>query len=289
MDASIKYARGTVWLANLPDNFEEGVQGGTRHILIISNNQGNATSPSVIAVPLTSKYKKQLSVNVYWFDTENNKGNTALCSQLRPINKNRLIEYKYTLSDEYMEKVENAIKLSLDIRKREALNSAILNTPIENNTVENILQLLKDENSIRKSYEYMCEILLAVRDCIKDTNKITETNNTEINNREINKESNEVEKAKPLKVRKTKKAEEYIKDILDAPKSIEQKESTESTIDKRRKTNRTSKWTDELIRQFMLDSDTNTSGMSVEEIMAKYSIGTRNSYYTLKSKFKREK
>lgn len=50
---------GDIYFARLKTNIQNGIQYGTRPVIVISNNKGNKHSPTVIVIPLTSKIKKR--------------------------------------------------------------------------------------------------------------------------------------------------------------------------------------------------------------------------------------
>ena len=64
-----KIKRGDIYYANL-NPVIGSEQGGTRPVLIISNDMGNKYSPTVITVPISSKKKNSLPVNLQAACTE---------------------------------------------------------------------------------------------------------------------------------------------------------------------------------------------------------------------------
>ena len=111
----VEIKRGDVFWANLePTKGSE--QGGIRPVLIIQNDTFNIYSPTVIVAPLTSKKpsKKYLtSIFVSKEDLKMKKDSTILLSQIRTIDKRRILKKVSSLDKETMEKVELAIKISL--------------------------------------------------------------------------------------------------------------------------------------------------------------------------------
>jgi mRNA interferase MazF len=108
--------RGEIYYAKLGASIGSE-QGGTRPVLIVQNDVGNKYSPTTIVVALTtSRNKKKLPTHVL---IRNNKRNglnsdsTALCEQIRTIDKSK-IEGKIGLVDnETLDNVLSAVKVSL--------------------------------------------------------------------------------------------------------------------------------------------------------------------------------
>ncbi len=94
-------------------------QGGIRPCLIIQNNTGNSHSPTVIIAAMTTQSKNNLPTHVavssedYCLDI-----NTAiLLEQIRTIDKSRLLSFVGRLSDSTMQKVDEALHISLALKK----------------------------------------------------------------------------------------------------------------------------------------------------------------------------
>ena len=117
MDTNWEYRRGDIYLANLnPINGSE--QGGTRPVLVISNNNGNHFSSVLIVAPLTSRSTKK------WLPTQVRlpesfkalDGKTVIMlEQIRTIDKERIVEYLGKVNLSQMVAVEVAIIISLGI------------------------------------------------------------------------------------------------------------------------------------------------------------------------------
>lgn len=112
---TIKYVRGQVWYVkdNSPISKydqDNSIEHGNRPYLIFSSNEGNAYSPIVSGIPITSKIKSK-SVNYTYRDF---KGDDycILCNMLTPISKSCITRYMYTLSDEDMKEVEKRVLIA---------------------------------------------------------------------------------------------------------------------------------------------------------------------------------
>ena len=109
--------RGDVYLAVL-DPVIGSEQGGRRPVVIVQNNAGNLHSPTVIAVPLTGSASKPL-LPTHAVIPQGEGGlwlaSTALCEQVRTLEKTRLLRYLGTLGPERLTQVDRALMISLDI------------------------------------------------------------------------------------------------------------------------------------------------------------------------------
>ena len=119
MEKTIK--RGDIYYAEL-NPVIGSEQGGTRPVLIISNDIGNRHSPTVIVAAITSRVhtKAKLPTHTAIRDFEGlNKDSIILLEQIRTIDKKRLQEYIGMLSESEMARVDKAlaIRVSLNILK----------------------------------------------------------------------------------------------------------------------------------------------------------------------------
>ena len=93
-------------------------QGGTRPVLIISNDIGNRHSPTVIVAAITSRVhtKAKLPTHTAIRDFEGlNKDSIILLEQIRTIDKKRLQEYIGMLSESEMARVDKALAISVSL------------------------------------------------------------------------------------------------------------------------------------------------------------------------------
>ena len=93
-------------------------QGGIRPVLIIQNDTGNRHSPTIICAAITSKMNKaklpthvELDSNRY----EMVKDSVVLLEQLRTIDKRRLKDKVCHLDNEILDKVDKALRISLEL------------------------------------------------------------------------------------------------------------------------------------------------------------------------------
>lgn len=108
--------RGDVFYADLSP-VVGSEQGGVRPVLILQNNVGNKYSPTVIVAAITSKFdKSKVPTHVpIGKDKGLTENSVALLEQIRTIDKQRLTDKITHLSNELMEEVDFALKISLGI------------------------------------------------------------------------------------------------------------------------------------------------------------------------------
>lgn len=93
-------------------------QNGWRPGLVFQNNVGNAFSPNIIALPLTSSIKKAnqpTHVIVKAANTGLKRDSMVLCENPERMSKEKLGEYITTLSNEYMREIAEASILSSSV------------------------------------------------------------------------------------------------------------------------------------------------------------------------------
>jgi mRNA interferase MazF len=112
-----EYKRGDVWLANL-DPVIGSEQGKTRPVVIIQNDVANEYSPVVIVAAITTAIgPKEYPTEVRVTAPEGGlkRDSVILLNQIRTIDKRRLIERWGKLTPQTMEKVDEALKISLGL------------------------------------------------------------------------------------------------------------------------------------------------------------------------------
>ena len=120
--------RGDIWFASLGNHPNSSVQGGTRPVIIISNDIGNNHADTVNIVPMTRHLKKpdlpchtQLDPESVATTGRPLDPSMVLAEQLTTISKYALRSYAGHISDdEAMNRIESAVlaQLALEIRER---------------------------------------------------------------------------------------------------------------------------------------------------------------------------
>lgn len=109
--------RGDIILTNLEPTLGSEI-GKVRPCIVVQNNIGNKFSPTVIVVPITSRiYTKEYPTNVYLPKNISNleKESTILTNQIRTLDKKRIVNKLNSIPEEYMKKIDFALKKSLDL------------------------------------------------------------------------------------------------------------------------------------------------------------------------------
>ena len=108
--------RGDVYFADLSP-VVGSEQGGTRPVLILQNDIGNRFSPTVIVAAITAQIQKaklpthvEINAKKYGFERDS----VILLEQIRTIDKQRLTDKITHLDEPMMQKVNEALQISLD-------------------------------------------------------------------------------------------------------------------------------------------------------------------------------
>lgn len=103
-----------IYMTDMPKH-GGSIQCGYRPVIIVQNDMGNATSPNVIVVPLTTKAKHWLPTHVdIDIDTGLSRKSIALCEQIQTISKESLIRKIGEITQlNYIEKLKLAICAAL--------------------------------------------------------------------------------------------------------------------------------------------------------------------------------
>lgn len=116
--------RGDIFYADLSP-VVGSEQGGIRPVIIIQNDVGNKYSPTVIVAAITSQINKaKLPTHVEISSEEYglNKDSVVLLEQIRTLDKRRLKEKIGHMTDNDMDKVDEALEVSVGLAKNESQN-----------------------------------------------------------------------------------------------------------------------------------------------------------------------
>lgn len=110
--------RGDVYYADLSP-VVGSEQGGIRPVLILQNNIGNRFSPTVIVAAITAQIQKaklpthvEISAERYGL----HRNSVILLEQIRTLDKQRLTDKITRLDDDKMEKINDALQISLGLK-----------------------------------------------------------------------------------------------------------------------------------------------------------------------------
>ena len=107
--------RGDIYYADLSPVIGSE-QGGVRPVLILQNNMGNRFSPTVIIAAITSQMDKVRMPTHIKLDAKENglpRKSIVLLEQIRTIDKSRLQQYIGHLSPTAMDRVNDALRVSI--------------------------------------------------------------------------------------------------------------------------------------------------------------------------------
>lgn len=111
--------RGEIYFAQL-NPVIGSEQGGIRPVLVVQNDIGNQYSPTTVVLAITSQINKaklpthvELKANTYGLERES----VILAEQIRTIDKSRLKQRLAALSEEMMQKVDEALSISLALNE----------------------------------------------------------------------------------------------------------------------------------------------------------------------------
>ena len=108
--------RMKIYLAGLEDKEDSFVQSGTRPIIVLQNNAGNRSSPTVIVAPITSKLEKpHLPTHVVLGQSNLPKQSMVLLEQVMTIDQKLLIKEYGEIGEQDRKSVERALKASFGL------------------------------------------------------------------------------------------------------------------------------------------------------------------------------
>lgn len=97
-------------------NIKGSEQQGDRPYLIIQNDIGNKFSKTVIAVPITDEYKKQIPTHMKMKTCNGvTSTSTALFEQIRTLDKSRIGFYLGSLDPTQFKEMNKKLKIALDL------------------------------------------------------------------------------------------------------------------------------------------------------------------------------
>ena len=108
------FHRGEVYYADLNPVFGHE-QGGTRPVLVLQNDVGNYYSPTLIVTAITRRTFKKPSqpTHVVLDDAEGLEPSLFMLEVIRTIDKRRVRGYVGKLTEEQMEQIDAALRVSL--------------------------------------------------------------------------------------------------------------------------------------------------------------------------------
>lgn len=114
----MKIKRGDIFFADLSPAVGSE-QGGVRPVVVVQNDIGNKYSPTIIIAAITSQlHKAKLPTHIGIAADEYGlpKNSVVLLEQLRTIDKKRLREKIGSFDNTFMNKLDDALKISVGLR-----------------------------------------------------------------------------------------------------------------------------------------------------------------------------
>ena len=109
------YRRGDIYLVDLGTN-TGSEQGGCRPVILLQNDVGNHYAPTLIVAPISSRYWKKSNQPTHslieGIETLVSPS-VVLAEQIITIDKVRVKKYLGKVSEEQMENINRAVKVSL--------------------------------------------------------------------------------------------------------------------------------------------------------------------------------
>jgi len=108
--------RKEIWLVSLEPVIGSEI-GKTRPALVISNNRNNEFASTITLIPISTTLSKvyPFEVKILSKDSGLLKDSKVKCNQIRTVDKTRLQKKIGEVQHEYVEKVEEALLIHLDI------------------------------------------------------------------------------------------------------------------------------------------------------------------------------
>ncbi len=109
--------RGDIWTVNLDPTVGHEIKK-LRPAIIIQNDIGNKYSPMTIVAPITSQHTEKvfpIEVLLTKENAEIERTSKVLLNQIRAVDKERLIKRVGRLNEETVERVNDALKISLGL------------------------------------------------------------------------------------------------------------------------------------------------------------------------------
>jgi len=108
--------RKEIWLVSLEPIIGSEI-GKTRPALVISNNRNNEFASTITLIPISTTLSKvyPFEVKILSKDSGLLKDSKVKCNQIRTVDKTRLQKKIGEVQNEYVEKVEEALLIHLDI------------------------------------------------------------------------------------------------------------------------------------------------------------------------------
>lgn len=92
----------------------------TRPVVIVQNDAGNATSPTVIVALMTTNTTRRLYPMQFDVAIPGRSVSRVQCEQIRTVDKSRLLERIYTLTESELQRLDDCLVVSFGMKPRQA-------------------------------------------------------------------------------------------------------------------------------------------------------------------------
>lgn len=115
-----KTLQSNVFYANLCAEPGSNVQGGTRPVIVVSNEDYNRTSDAVTIIPLSTRHTKSRIPTHVWVDMDGlPKRSLVLCEQINTIDKKLLRNRIGSLNNDFdRRRIARAVEIQLGLDPR---------------------------------------------------------------------------------------------------------------------------------------------------------------------------
>ena len=108
--------RMEVWYANIPLHDGSSIQGGSRPVVIVSNDICNSVSTVMTVAPMTRRMKKLALPTHVVIEAPDGRKSVVLAEQIMPIDRAFLTNKMGNVKDGDVAKIEAALKEQLGIK-----------------------------------------------------------------------------------------------------------------------------------------------------------------------------
>lgn len=123
MNDTIK--RGDVYFCQGSPDAVGSEERKTRPVVIVQNDAGNASAPTVIVANMTSNTTRRLYPMQFDVDLPGRPVSRVLCEQIRTVDKTRLLEHIYSLNDAELRRLDECLAVSFGMKPRQAAQEAV--------------------------------------------------------------------------------------------------------------------------------------------------------------------
>lgn len=95
----------------------------TRPVVVVQNDAGNASAPTVIVANMTTNTTRRLYPMQFDVPLPGRPVSRVLCEQIRTVDKCRLLEHIYTLTDAELDHLDECLAVSFGMNRQDAQDS----------------------------------------------------------------------------------------------------------------------------------------------------------------------